>query len=64
MSKVIESVLKDVVERVKSSEFRQNLLTPILAAIMEALFPYLIAMFVLWVGTFAGVAIILAMLFW
>lgn len=62
MSKVVESLLKDAVEKVKTPEFHSKVVGPLLEYIMDMLAPYLIALVGLWVLTFLGVASILAFL--
>ena len=62
MSKVVESLIKDAVEKVKTPEFHSKVVAPLLDSILEMLAPYLIAVVGLWVLTFLGVAAILGFL--
>lgn len=62
MSKVVESLLKDAMEKVKTPEFHSAVVTPLLEYILEMLAPYLIALVGLWVFTLLGVLAILGFL--
>ncbi len=62
MSKVVESLLKDAVEKVKTPEFHSKVVVPLLESILEMLAPYLVAVVGLWVLTFLGVLAILGFL--
>ena len=62
MSKVVESLLKDAVEKVKTPEFHSKVVAPLLDSILEMLAPYLLAVVGLWVLTFLGVVAILGFL--
>jgi hypothetical protein len=62
MSKVVESLLKDAVEKVKTPEFHAKVVAPLLDSIVEMLAPYLIAVVGLWVLTFLGVVATLGFL--
>jgi hypothetical protein len=62
MSKVVESLLKDAMEKVKTPEFHSKVVAPLLEYIMDMLAPYLIAVVGLWVLTFLGVVAILGFL--
>jgi hypothetical protein len=62
MSKVVESLLKDAVEKVKTPEFHSKVVAPLLDSIVEMLAPYLIAVVGLWVLTFLGVVATLGFL--
>jgi len=62
MSKVVESLLKDAIEKVKTPEFHSKVVSPLLDSILEMLAPYLLAVVGLWVLTFLGVAAILGFL--
>ena len=63
MSKVVESLLKDAMEKVKTPEvqraFQENVLEPILAQILHVLYPYIAAVVGLWVLMFLGIVILL-----
>ena len=63
MSKVVESLLKDAMEKVKTPEvqraFQENVLEPILAQILQILYPYIAAAVGLWVLMFLGIIILL-----
>ena len=54
MSKVVESFLKDAVERVKSPEF-SSLLAPLFDSILNMLYPYLVVLVGLLALIFIGV---------
>ena len=54
MSKVVESFLKDAVERVKSPEF-SLLLAPLFDSILNMLYPYLVVLVGLLALIFIGV---------
>ena len=58
MSKLVDSLIKDALTRLKHPSV-QSALWDIL---FEALAPYLVAIVILWVLTFVGVAAILAFL--
>ncbi len=62
MSKVVESLLKDAVAKVKTPEFHSKVVVPLLESILEMLAPYLVAVVGLWVLTFLGVLAILGFL--
>lgn len=62
MSKVVESLLKDAIEKVKTPEFHSAVVAPLLEHILEMLAPYLLAVVGLWVLTFIGVFSILGFL--
>jgi len=64
MSKVVESLLKDAVEKVKTPEFHSAVVAPLLEYILEMLSPYLLAIVGLWVFTFLGVVGILGFLYY
>jgi hypothetical protein len=55
MSKVVESLLKDATERVKSPEFQTNVVEPLLSYILDMLFPYIAGVVTLLVLIFIGV---------
>lgn len=54
MSKVVESLLKDAVERVKSPEF-SSLVAPLFDSILNMLYPYLAVLVGLLTLIFVGV---------
>lgn len=62
MSKVVESLIRDAIEKVKTPEFHSKVVTPLLEYILEMLAPYLIALVGLWVLTLLGVFAILGFL--
>lgn len=62
MSKVVESLLKDAMAKVKTPAFYSSVVAPLLDTILEALAPYLLAVVGLWVLTFLGVLAILGFL--
>jgi len=62
MSKVVESLLKDAIEKLKSPEVQSTLITPLLDSILEMLYPYIFAIVGLWVLILLGVAAILVFL--
>ena len=62
MSKVVESLLKDTIEQVKTPQFNSAVVEPLFTYILDLLFPYLIAIVGLWLLTFLGVAAILVFL--
>lgn len=55
MSKVVESLLKDAVQKVKSPEFQSSVVEPLFAYILDMLYPYLFALVGLLVLIFVGV---------
>lgn len=55
MSKVVESLLKDAVQKVKSPEFQSSVVEPLFAYILDMLYPYLFALVALLVLIFVGV---------
>lgn len=55
MSKVVESLLKDAVQKVKSAEFQSSVVEPLFAYILNMLYPYLVAVVGLLVLIFVGV---------
>ncbi len=63
MSKVVESLLRDAMEKVKTPEvqraFQENVVEPILAQILQVLYPYIAAVVGLWVLMFLGIIILL-----
>ena len=62
MSKVVESLLKDAIEKLKSPEVQSTLITPLLDSILEMLYPYIFAIVGLWVLILLGVTAILVFL--
>ncbi len=62
MSKVVESLLNDTIQRVKTPEFHSAVISPLLTYILDMLSPYLFAIVGLWVLTFLGVVSILVFL--
>lgn len=63
MSKVVESLLRDAMEKVKTPElqqaFHENVVEPILAKILDILYPYIAAIVGLWVFMCLGIVILL-----
>lgn len=55
MSKVVESLLKDAVQQVKSPGFQSSVVEPLFAYILDMLYPYLFALVGLLVLIFVGV---------
>jgi hypothetical protein len=66
MTKLIESLMKDMLERVKTPEvqlaFHSNVVSPLFNYLFDFLFPYLVAILALWLIMFMGIVIILVML--
>jgi hypothetical protein len=63
MSKVMESLVRDAMEKVKTPEvqraFQDNVVEPILTQILQVLYPYIAAVVGLWVLMFLGIVILL-----
>lgn len=62
MSKVLESFVSDAINRVKTPEVQDALISPIIRYVLDALYPYLIAIAGLWASMFIGIVIILIVL--
>jgi hypothetical protein len=62
MSKVVDSLLKDLIEKVKSPEVQTAFVIPLFEYILDLLYPYLFAIVALWVLILIGVAAILVFL--
>jgi hypothetical protein len=66
MSKLLESLVSDAMDRMKSPEVRDalhsNLLAPIMAHVLEVLYPYLIAIVGVWAAILLGIVLILVVL--
>lgn len=62
MSKVLDSLLKDMIEKIKSPEVHSAIIAPLLAYIMDLLYPYLMVILGLWVLILVGVCSILVFL--
>ncbi len=62
MSKVIESILKDAMDNVKTPEFHSSFIAPVFAYILDFFFPYIVAIVGLWVAMFLGIVFILVIL--
>jgi hypothetical protein len=62
MSKVVESLFKDLIEKAKSPEVQSTIVTPLFAYILDMLSPYLFAILGLWVLILVGVIAILVFL--
>ena len=63
MSKVVESLLRDAMEKVKTPEvqraFQENVVEPILAQILEVLYPYIAGIVGLWLFICLGIIVLL-----
>ena len=63
MSKVVESLLRDAMEKVKTPEvqraFQENVVEPILAQILEVLYPYIAAIVAVWLFMCIGIVVLL-----
>lgn len=63
MSKVMESLVREAMEKVKTPEvqraFQDNVVEPILTQILQVLYPYIAAVVGLWVLMFLGIVILL-----
>lgn len=63
MSKVLDSLLKDALEKVRTPEvqraFQESVIEPILSQILTFLYPYIVGVLGLWVLIFLGVVILL-----
>lgn len=55
MRKVVESLLKDAVQQVKSPEFHSSVVQPLLTYILDMLYPYIAGLVALLVLIFIGV---------
>lgn len=66
MSKVLESLWEDVLARIKTPEAKailhDRVLRPIIASVMELVYPYLLGVMLLWIIMFVCVALILLIL--
>ena len=66
MSKVLQSLWEDVLARIKTPEAKATLhdeiLKPIIASVMELIYPYLLGVMLLWIIMFVCVALILLIL--
>jgi hypothetical protein len=62
MSKLVDSLLKDAVKKVKTPEFHSAVIAPLFDSLLEMLAPYLVALVGMWVLTFLGVVAILGFL--
>lgn len=62
MSKVLESFVSDAMNRIKTPEVQDALISPIIRYVLDALYPYLIAIAGLWASMFIGIVIILIVL--
>lgn len=63
MSKLVESLFTDALERVKTPEVQtivnENILAPLMSAILRALAPYIIGVGIVWTVMLIGIFIIL-----
>ncbi len=66
MSKVLNSLLEDVLNRMKTPEARQllelHILKPIISSVMDLVYPYVMGFMLLWLVMFVCVALILLIL--
>lgn len=66
MSKLLESFVSDAMSHIKTPEVQdalhEKLVSPILRYVLDALYPYLIAIAGLWASMFIGIVIILIVL--
>jgi hypothetical protein len=66
MTKMLDGLVRDALERLKSPEVRstleQTILRPIISTVLDMLYPYLLGVMVLWVIMFVCVAMILLIL--
>lgn len=66
MSKLLESLVTDAMNRVKNPDvqaaLQTNIFAPILARILDVLYPYLMAIVGLWAVMFLGIIAILIIL--
>jgi len=66
MSKVLHSLWEDVLARIKTPEAKallhDQILKPIIASVMDLIYPYLLGVMLLWVIMFVCVALILLIL--
>lgn len=66
MSKLLESFVSDAMSHIKTPEVQdalhEKLVSPILRYVLDALYPYLIAIVGLWASMFIGIVIILIVL--
>lgn len=63
MSKVLDSLVRDAMEKVKTPEvqraFQENVVEPILAQILEFLYPYIVGILGLWGLMSLGIVVLL-----
>ncbi len=63
MSKLVESFVTDAVNRIKTPEvqsvLQENVLSPLVAAILKYLAPYLVGILVVWTLMLGGIFLIL-----
>jgi hypothetical protein len=63
MSKVVESLLRDAIQKVKTPEvqraFQENVVEPILSQILAFLYPYIAAIVGLWAFMCLGIVVLL-----
>jgi hypothetical protein len=63
MSKVVESLLRDAMEKVKTPEvqraFQENVVEPILAQVLTFLYPYIAGILGLWLFMCIGIVVLL-----
>lgn len=66
MTKMLDSLLRDALERLKSPEVRstleQTIVRPVISTVLDMVYPYLLGVMLLWVIMFVCVALILLIL--
>lgn len=62
MSKVVESIFKDAMDKVKTPEFHASFIAPLFAYILDFFFPYIVAIVGLWVAMLLGIVFIIVLL--
>jgi hypothetical protein len=66
MSKLLDSLLKDVLDELKTPEVQSSLeshiIRPVISSVLHILYPYLLGVMLLWIIMFVCVALILLIL--
>ena len=66
MTKMLDSLLRDALDRLKRPDVRatleETILRPIISTVLDMLYPYLLGVMLLWVIMFVCVALILLIL--
>ena len=66
MSKLMDSLLKDVLDELKTPEVQSSLeshiIRPVISSVLHILYPYLLGVMLLWIIMFVCVALILLIL--